>query len=255
MDISKKQKIIISIILLLLFCLGLFYFVYSKKNKISNNNDGYVDFVSLNSLTDNSLKEKSDIENKAYMALRAVQMQKNVENCKFLRKKDQNICFFDFASSNNDKKYCEFIDKKEIRDACLETFVYNEAIDSKNIKNCYNIATSSTELCLYEYFRNFNDINDCSVLEEGDKQKCLDSVNGIQAYKTGDGRLCNLVVDNSLKNSCKQAVENKPVDSDNDGISDSMERSYGTNPFNPDTDDDGYSDGDEIRNGHDPLKK
>ncbi|MDG1333143.1 MAG: OmpA family protein [Crocinitomicaceae bacterium] len=35
-------------------------------------------------------------------------------------------------------------------------------------------------------------------------------------------------------------------DSDNDGLSDAMEASIGTNPNNPDTDNDGYNDGEEI---------
>lgn len=43
-------------------------------------------------------------------------------------------------------------------------------------------------------------------------------------------------------------------DSDQDGLSDSEEASYGTNPNNADSDGDGYSDGVEITSGYDPLK-
>ncbi len=42
-------------------------------------------------------------------------------------------------------------------------------------------------------------------------------------------------------------------DTDGDGLPDSVEAIYGTNPNNPDTDGDGYNDGAEVRTGHDPL--
>lgn len=45
------------------------------------------------------------------------------------------------------------------------------------------------------------------------------------------------------------------LDSDQDGLSDSEEKVYGTDSHNPDTDSDGYSDGAEVRSGYDPLKK
>jgi hypothetical protein len=42
-------------------------------------------------------------------------------------------------------------------------------------------------------------------------------------------------------------------DSDNDGLTDEVERLIGTDPFNPDTDGDGMNDADEIRAGRNPL--
>ncbi|MCX6761505.1 MAG: hypothetical protein NTY33_01480 [Candidatus Moranbacteria bacterium] len=45
------------------------------------------------------------------------------------------------------------------------------------------------------------------------------------------------------------------LDSDQDGLSDSEEKIYGTDPHNPDSDGDGYSDGAEVRSGYNPLKK
>lgn len=44
------------------------------------------------------------------------------------------------------------------------------------------------------------------------------------------------------------------LDDDNDGLSNDLERLYGTNPENHDTDGDTFSDLDEIKNGYDPLK-
>jgi hypothetical protein len=43
------------------------------------------------------------------------------------------------------------------------------------------------------------------------------------------------------------------LDSDGDGLPDTVEAVYKTDPANPDTDGDGYKDGDEIKNGYNPL--
>ena len=42
------------------------------------------------------------------------------------------------------------------------------------------------------------------------------------------------------------------TDSDNDGLSDDMEKVYGTDPNKADTDGDGYNDGDEVNGGFNP---
>jgi len=51
-----------------------------------------------------------------------------------------------------------------------------------------------------------------------------------------------------------QSQNNIFMDSDQDGLSNEEEKSYGTDPNNPDTDGDGYSDGAEVKSGYDPLK-
>lgn len=239
MIISKKHKIYIIIILSLLFFAGLFYFIYFNSSRNFKIN-------ALKSATEKRLKEESDKENKSYVTQRAVEMSKNVESCKLLRAKDVDSCYLDIANLNNDKKICELIGKKIVRDACYGNFTYKEAIASKDIKNCYIVASTSRDNCLSDYFREFNDTKDCSVLDDIDRQKCLDFVNSAQAYRQSDDSLCNSVVDGSMKENCKQIIKNKPLDSDKDGLSDSDERSYGTNPLNSDSDGDGVSDYDEI---------
>lgn len=52
----------------------------------------------------------------------------------------------------------------------------------------------------------------------------------------------------------KNNPNNLFLDSDQDGLSDQEEQSYGTDPNNPDTDDDGYTDGAEVISGYNPLK-
>lgn len=48
-------------------------------------------------------------------------------------------------------------------------------------------------------------------------------------------------------------IINSSLDTDYDGLSDSQEYEYKTNPLNPDSDGDGYKDGVEIKNGYNPL--
>jgi len=43
-------------------------------------------------------------------------------------------------------------------------------------------------------------------------------------------------------------------DYDEDGLSDDEEENIGTDPAKNDTNGDGYSDGQEVADGHDPLK-
>ncbi|MBW6440984.1 thrombospondin type 3 repeat-containing protein, partial [Patescibacteria group bacterium] len=54
----------------------------------------------------------------------------------------------------------------------------------------------------------------------------------------------------------KEATEfeiNKTIDSDQDGLSDYLEKILGTDENNPDTDGDSYDDYNEIKNGYNPL--
>ena len=47
---------------------------------------------------------------------------------------------------------------------------------------------------------------------------------------------------------------NPDEDSDHDGLTDTQETVWNTDPFNPDSDGDGFKDGEEVASGHDPLK-
>lgn len=58
----------------------------------------------------------------------------------------------------------------------------------------------------------------------------------------------------ALAEENSESTKNIFQDSDQDGLSNDEEKTYGTNPNNPDTDGDGYSDGIEVQSGYDPLK-
>ncbi|MEM0481260.1 MAG: hypothetical protein QXQ14_03730, partial [Candidatus Aenigmatarchaeota archaeon] len=53
----------------------------------------------------------------------------------------------------------------------------------------------------------------------------------------------------------KRKEEEKYIDSDNDGLTDSEEIRLGTNPLSKDSDNDGLTDSEEIRLGTNPLSK
>lgn len=63
-------------------------------------------------------------------------------------------------------------------------------------------------------------------------------------------RLYNRVSPEEINNALNNAVA---IDSNNDGLSDELERVLGTNPYTKDTDNDGISDYREFNNGTDPL--
>ena len=52
----------------------------------------------------------------------------------------------------------------------------------------------------------------------------------------------------------KNTSQNIFLDSDQDGLSDAEEKTYGTDPHKADTDGDGYSDGVEVKSGYNPLR-
>ena len=121
------------------------------------------------------------------------------------------------------------------------------------------------------------------ILDENRRERCVSTVSGPissqnclerdpgvcddislfeQAKASVDVIYCREIVDEYLALSCVDAVEDllaiqttneKEEDSDQDGLTDSQEQTYGSDPQDPDTDDDGYLDGAEVSSGYDPT--
>ncbi|MCX6796216.1 MAG: hypothetical protein NTW06_01835 [Candidatus Falkowbacteria bacterium] len=80
--------------------------------------------------------------------------------------------------------------------------------------------------------------------------RCGDKICGNGENKCTCPEDCALAISTEVIAS---SSTNADIDSDNDGLTDSEETKYGTDPQNSDTDGDGYKDGDEVKNGYNPL--
>ncbi len=202
--------------------------------------------------------------------------ENNIEYCYQMEQDDPDECIYIVASFNQKKELCEEIQNEDIQKECYEYFIYQEIVITGDVVRCKSLIVNKFyQQCLDSFFREWDDIGNCVDFEGKEKMNCEDIINKKIAYKNNDVELCNSMSDIALSADCKNIIINKPKDSDSDGLSDSEERSYGTNPFkidsdeddlididelskyktdpnNPDTDGDGYNDGDEVKNGYNP---
>ena len=147
------------------------------------------------------------------------------------------------------KKYspeikCEGLDswhcKNVIKEDYMENIVAKEKIAEK-IKN--------------QDLDKLAGINKIDKLKEqlglGDGQKIIPLIDGGTSIKIA------IAKEETLLTKEKDLIQVYPVfimvDSDEDGLSDDLEKEIGTDPFNKDTDNDGYNDGEEIKNGYNPI--
>ncbi|NTW21951.1 hypothetical protein HGA34_00205 [Candidatus Falkowbacteria bacterium] len=171
---------------------------------------------------------------------------KSPDDCLQLEKSVLDSCLYSVAQVTSDKKICERILDFNKRTVCQEFLVFREG--TKKISNEFCAAFKSSEVaesCFSQIFSGLSDIKSCEPFAEPNKQRCLDLVNSKLAI-TGDGTGCDSVKDKDIKSSCRMASASAPKDSDKDGISDTTEIGYGTNPFKADTDGDGLKDGEEM---------
>lgn len=69
----------------------------------------------------------------------------------------------------------------------------------------------------------------------------------------GDGYSDEEEIKNNYSPYNKEIVKLDKNDADKDGLNDSLELKFKTDPLNPDSDNDGYKDGEEVYWGYDPL--
>lgn len=88
-------------------------------------------------------------------------------------------------------------------------------------------------------------------LELSEGQKIIPLVDGDTSIKIASAK------EETFLTKEKDLIQAYPIfimiDSDEDGLSDDMEREIGTDPFNKDTDNDGFYDGEEIKKGYSPI--
>lgn len=182
--------------------------------------------------------------------------QKDASLCEQVKEISKDDCLFDLASVYNESQYCQPIQDASLLQKCNDLVSYRFAIDANDIDACLKVQTIGFQgQCLSEIFRKQNDLAFCQNLSAENKTLCADIINANLALAQKDIKICEQIKDNYLKNNCLSAVSNLPKDSDNDGVTDMQERSYGTNPFKADSDADGRSDLKEIEAGTNPVKK
>lgn len=172
---------------------------------------------------------------------------------------------------------CQQISDAAIKAKCLAYHATTKALGDKNLKACMAISDLEFRMsCMVQLFIQQNDLNYCTDLSGEDKNLCEDLINKNIAIKATDANACANIQDQNIKDDCANIVSKLPLDQDNDGITDDLEKLYGLNPFKVDTDDDGlsdydelykyktnptkpdsdgdgYNDGEEVNSGHNPL--
>jgi len=238
---NKKYIIIISTVLLISLSLGLFMLAQSKIKPTSI-------------VQEDPIIAQSRLD---YEKIREVKLAQDFDKCnQGLTEIKHDECVSKIVMSVSDPVLCDKIIDEAKKSLCTESFVVNNIISENNISKCSSLKTSFNELCFDNFFKEYKGVDECVSLESREKQRCGDVVNNKNAILKSDISICDNVVDNNLKNDCKNIIETKPKDADGDNLTDQEENSYGTNPTNSDTDGDGLSDYDEIfKYNTNPLKK
>lgn len=219
----------------------------------------------------------TDENNKFYKKMSKAVEERSIELCAEFAPPAGDECVYNIANASGDKKFCQEIKDEEIKKRCLGLFIYQEAINGGNVESCGALTISDFRIqCYEEFFWRLNDAKDCSSFPGDLQTKCADIVRKKISGQTGDEKICEKISDNSLKEDCLVVAVAKEKDSDQDGLPDSQEISYGMDPFkadtdgdgvndweemskygtNPraaDTDGDGYGDGDEVKRGYNPA--
>ncbi|MBI2473917.1 hypothetical protein HYV70_05195 [Candidatus Uhrbacteria bacterium] len=168
-------------------------------------------------------------------------------------------CYWSIAHVSLDSAYCQNISDAASLSRCKDDVTESQAIDQASVLLCEQmIDEHRRERCVYAVS---GPITSQNCLER-DPGLCDDISLFEQATVAVDVVYCREIVDEYLALSCVDAVEDLLAvqmvdegerDSDQDGLTDSQEQTYGSDPQNPDTDGDGYLDGAEVSSGYNPI--
>ena len=181
--------------------------------------------------------------------------EKNLSLCQKINEEyKEQLCLAEIIKTNKlQESECKKLEDNSSL-YCQDFFMFEQAIESNNPEDCMKLMSVNQEdECYNIVFKNFKDLNLCEKYSEPIKQKCINFVAFKIASTEKNIEKCNLINDEEIRNSCKGNIE-LSLDDDNDGLSNSQEIIYKTNPEISDTDGDGYSDGEEVLGGYDPLK-
>lgn len=210
----------------------------------------------------NKIQLEKNLEKQAYDDYQknlAATYQKNVDGCQvFGKQKSINECINSIAVQAQRKGYCEKLSGDDkLKKECLDAIDYIIISWGNDPNKCSSLSTVfMQDNCYKEYFAKLNDVSQCEVVNDNNKKlQCNDIVNERQALVFNKPEACNLINDMLVKESCQKNIIAPPLDTDQDGLPNDIELSFGTNPLKADTDNDGVSDYDEINKYHtNPLQ-
>ena len=250
MKINKKVIYITGAVILLVVMVVIFIML-----KPGSQGGATVDQISQAELQ--KTKDKQLYED--YQNNLALVYAKNIDKCNELGKADKiNECVNDIAVSSKRKDYCEKITDAKLKNECLDSIDYMNYSWGNDPNLCDNLSNAThKDNCYNEYFIKLVNPDECnSVKDETLKTQCRDTVNNRLGTVLNQPEACESIMDNILKQACKANKTVPLEDSDNDGLPNDLEMSFGLSPFQADTDSDGVSDYDEINKNHtNPLVK
>ncbi len=241
MPIFKNKIFVIAAIIILLIAAAvglIFYYGYQQNKNIENKL-----LIERNQELEKIKKRQAD-----YETIRQASMAKDDQKCRSLEGDAKDDCFYKIANDNLEVKYCAEIINGETKKQCQDIFIYNNTIKNGDSQMCFALRTNFYKNnCLAYFFSRLGDLKDCEKFTAGDKILCQDIVNKQKAYVENNIKMCDNIADKFMQNDCRQVINSKPKDSDNDGLTDSEELSYGTDPFKADMDGDGLNDLEELK--------
>lgn len=161
--------------------------------------------------------------------------KKDPELCRKLGQDYSDSCILNIAIKAKDDKYCSEIDDDKAEAQCRQLFVKRNVLAGSDISKCQQLTDRVMhQACLVEFFSRFGSVVECDNFSGEEKDLCLDIVNNKLAMQKSDSQQCAVIKDAAMRKLCTETVSLTPLDSDRDGISDDMERSYGTDPLKPD---------------------
>ncbi|MFA6171445.1 MAG: thrombospondin type 3 repeat-containing protein [Patescibacteria group bacterium] len=242
MNINRKVKIILLISILLIAGVGA---VWIFRSKIAGNN----------TKSNNNINENIS----AYQKINDSIKMQDEKICLSLKESDdKDKCLYQLSNKLSDEKYCDKITNAEMKAKCLDRKNFESIVADPKSESADCLKLSDPlwrQACLSKFFSNNFDAKKCEDFNGDIYDLCRTLVLKNLAYQEGKIELCQ-GLESDYQKDCENIVKNKPKDSDNDGLLDTDERSYGTDPFAPDTDKDGKKDGEEMFKLHtDPVEK
>ena len=198
---------------------------------------------------------------KAAELSRLAQTNASSQVCDLLETQAQKEnCYWELAKTTYDPASCAFLSEEESQTRCQDGVFLAQAKAAGNAQACASISTASAKTRCEQLFAPALTSEAC--LTSGEEISVCDDLKQFEtAIAEQDVSYCDDILDESKRDTCKdyfgsvafETSSQTELDTDQDGLSDADESTYGTDPNNPDTDGDGYLDGPEVESGYNPL--